>query len=62
LEVDSVRWHSGSESYRCDRAKWNLLVALGWTLLILTDVDLHERPEVLVADVPAAYARLSQAA
>ena len=45
LEVDSALWHSDSESYRRDRAKWNLLVALGWTLLILTDFDLHERPE-----------------
>ena len=51
LEVDSALWHSDSESYRRDRAKWNLLVALGWTLLILTDFDLHERPEQLVADV-----------
>ena len=61
LEVDSALWHSDSESYRRDRAKWNLLVALGWTLLILTDFDLHERPD-LVADVFAAHARLSRVA
>lgn len=62
LEVDSALWHSDSESYRRDRAKWNLLVALGWTLLILTDFDLHERPDDLAADVLAAYGRLSRAA
>ncbi|MEA2900997.1 MAG: hypothetical protein QOH36_884 [Actinomycetota bacterium] len=62
LEVDSALWHSDSESYRRDRAKWNLLVALGWTLLILTDFDLHERPEVVGADVLAAYSRLSRLA
>ncbi len=62
LEVDSALWHSDSESYRRDRAKWNLLVALGWTLLILTDFDLHERPDVLVGDVIAAHDRLSRAA
>jgi very-short-patch-repair endonuclease len=59
IEVDSALWHSDSESYRRDRAKWNLLVALGWTLLILTDFDLHERPDLVVADVLAAHARLS---
>jgi hypothetical protein len=62
LEVDSAVWHSDSESYRRDRGKWNLLTARGWTLLILTDFDLHERPEQLVADVIAVHARLSQAA
>jgi len=62
LEVDSALWHSDSESYRRDRAKWNLLVALGWTLLILTDFDLHERPEQLVGDVIAAHDRLSRVA
>jgi hypothetical protein len=62
LEVDSALWHSDSESYRRDRAKWNLLVALGWTLLILTDFDLHERPDVVVADVLATHGRLSRAA
>ncbi|HEX7277467.1 MAG TPA: type IV toxin-antitoxin system AbiEi family antitoxin domain-containing protein [Acidimicrobiales bacterium] len=62
LEVDSARWHSDSESYRRDRAKWNLLVALGWTLLILTDFDLDERPDGVVADVLAAHGRLMQAA
>ena len=62
LEVDSALWHSDSESYRRDRAKWNLLVALGWTLLILTDFDLHERPEQLVGDVIATHDRLSRAA
>ncbi len=62
LEVDSARWHSDSESYRRDRYKWNLLVALGWTLLILTDFDLDERPDGVAADVLAAHHRLSQAA
>jgi hypothetical protein len=62
LEVDSALWHSDSESYRRDRAKWNLLVALGWTLLILTDFDLHERPEQLAGDVIAAHDRLSRLA
>ena len=62
IEVDSALWHSDSESYRRDRAKWNLLVALGWTLLILTDFDLHERPDQVVADVLAAHARLSRQA
>ncbi len=62
LEVDSAFWHSDSESYRRDRARWNLLTALGWTLLILTDFDLHERPEQVVADVVAVHTRLSQAA
>ena len=62
IEVDSARWHSDSESYRRDRAKWNLLTALGWTLYILTDFDLHERPEFVAADVLSALVRLSQAA
>ncbi len=62
LEVDSALWHSDSESYRRDRAKWNLLAALGWTLLILTDFDLHERPEIVALDVLGALDRLSQAA
>ena len=62
MEVDSAMWHSDSESYRRDRAKWNLLAALGWTLFILTDFDLHERPEQAVGDVVAAHARLSRAA
>jgi hypothetical protein len=62
LEVDSAGWHSGSESYQRDRAKWNLLVALGWTLLILTDFDLHERPDVVGLDVLATLDRLRLAA
>jgi hypothetical protein len=62
IEVDSARWHSDSESYRRDRAKWNLLSALGWTVFILTDFDLDERPEVVADDVVAALDRLSQAA
>jgi hypothetical protein len=62
IEVDSALWHSDSESYRRDRAKWNLLTALGWTLFILTDFDLHERRELVAADVLAAHARLSLAA
>jgi len=62
LEVDSAMWHCDSESYRRDRAKWNLLTALGWTLFILTDFDLHERPEVVALDVLGALDRLSQAA
>ena len=60
LEVDSALWHSDGESYRRDRAKWNLLAALGWTLLILTDFDLHERPEIVALDVLGALDRLSQ--
>ncbi|MEA2933196.1 MAG: hypothetical protein QOI56_1981 [Actinomycetota bacterium] len=62
IEVDSARWHSDSESYRRDRAKWNLLSALGWTVFILTDFDLDERPEVVADDVVAALGRLSRAA
>ena len=62
LEVDSALWHSDTESYRRDRAKWNLLTALGWTLFIVTEFDLHERPEVVVGDIVAAHARLSRTA
>jgi hypothetical protein len=62
IEVDSACWHSDSESYRRDRTKWNLLSALGWTLFVLTDFDLHERPDVVAADIVAAHRRISEAA
>ena len=62
IEVDSAIWHSDSESYRRDLAKWNLLSALGWTLFVWTDFDLHERPELVALDVVAALGRLRQAA
>lgn len=58
LEVDSARWHSDSHRYRADRAKWNLLTTLGWTLFIATEFDLRERPEAMAADVAAVLARL----
>lgn len=57
VEVDSARWHSDIASYRRDRQKWNLLAANGWTLLIVTEFDLDERPAGVVADLSALLAR-----
>ena len=62
IEVDSARWHSDSESFRRDRAKWNLLTSLGWTLIVVTDFDLHERPDRVGLEVVGAHHRLSRAA
>ena len=57
VEVDSARWHSDSASYRRDREKWNLLTQHGWALLIVTELDLDERPAGVAADLHRLLAR-----
>lgn len=51
IEIDSARWHSDSVRYRADREKWNELTRRGWALLIVTEFDLHERPEGVGTDI-----------
>ena len=57
VEVDSARWHSDSASYRRDRQKWNLLTQQGWALLIVTELELDERPGGVAADLHRLLAR-----
>jgi len=54
IEGQSVTWHSGRKSLQQDCDKLNLLVALGWRLLVFTWDDVHRRPHTVVAAVSEA--------
>lgn len=57
VEIDSAVWSSDSGSYRRDRVKWNPFTQLGWSLLIVTELDLREGPARVAADLRAWLAR-----
>ena len=52
----SVLWHSGREGLQKDCDKRNVLVPLGWRLLVFTWFDVRHRPDEVVALVRAALA------
>ena len=51
IELDGRRWHSGRADLERDRAKSNVLVALGWRLLRFGWADVHDRGAGVVAAV-----------
>jgi very-short-patch-repair endonuclease len=48
-------WHGGQDQLRRDRARMNRLLAAGWRVLFVTDVDMRD-PVALVARIAAALA------
>ncbi len=51
IEVDGMAFHVDVARFRRDRSRQNTLVALGWTVLRFTWVDLTERPGYVAAMV-----------
>jgi very-short-patch-repair endonuclease len=51
IEAQSVGWHSASDRLQRDCDKQNLLVRLGWRLLVFTWADVHDRPGSVVTAV-----------
>ena len=56
IEVDSVRWHSGTRAIKRDNERQNLLVALGWRVLRFEWDDVIRRPQEVAAQIRDALA------
>ncbi len=55
IELDSVRFHLNAEAFEADRAKRNRLKLKGWVVLEITWQMLMSTPDVIYAQVMAAY-------
>jgi very-short-patch-repair endonuclease len=51
IEIDGWAYHSDVDRFQQDRRRQNALVALGWTVLRFTWVDLTQRPGYVVAAI-----------
>ncbi len=56
IEIDSVRWHSGTRAIKLDNERQNLLVALGWRVLRFEWNDVIRRPREAAAQLRNALA------
>lgn len=54
VEVDGYGPHSSREAFQDDRARQNVLVLAGWTVLRFTWADLRDRPDAVAAAVRRA--------
>ncbi len=57
LEMDGYQFHSDPVTFEADRARGNLIVAAGWTLLRTTPRQVAERGNDVVASVKAGLVR-----
>lgn len=56
IEIDSVRWHSGTRAIKRDNERQNLLVALGWRVLRFEWNDVIRKPQEVAAQIRNALA------
>jgi REase_MTES_1575 len=56
IDIDSVRWHSGTRAIKLDNERQNLLVALGWRVLRFEWNDVIRRPQEVAAQLRNALA------
>ena len=56
IEIDSLRWHSGTRAIKRDNERQNLLVALGWRVLRFEWNDVIRRPREVAAQIRNALA------
>lgn len=56
VEVDGWAFHSDPERFERDRIRQNTFVSAGWIVLRFTWVQLHDRPQEVVATIAAALA------
>ena len=54
IEVDGLRYHGGSESWRRDLDRQNRIVVMGWLVLRFTSADLELRPREVAAAIERA--------
>lgn len=54
VECDSLDWHTGLRALQHDDERQNRLVLAGWTVLRFTWRDVHDRPDLVVAQLRAA--------
>ena len=54
LELDSYRYHGDPRSFAADRARHNLIVMAGWTVLYTNPAQLRRHPEEVVHSVRVA--------
>jgi very-short-patch-repair endonuclease len=57
IEIDSVRWHSGTRAIKWDNERQNLLVAMGWRVLRFEWNDVIRRPQEVAAQIRMALAQ-----
>ncbi|MGH2684619.1 MAG: DUF559 domain-containing protein [Actinomycetota bacterium] len=57
IEADGYRWHGGRQRWTRDIQRENRLKLIGWTLLRFSWEDVHDRPELVAAQVRAALDR-----
>ncbi|HEX2701535.1 MAG TPA: type IV toxin-antitoxin system AbiEi family antitoxin domain-containing protein [Acidimicrobiales bacterium] len=54
VEVDGYESHAGLDAFRSERARQNVLVLLGWTVLRFTSDDVRRRAPVVAEQIRAA--------
>lgn len=59
IEADGFRWHSSRRQWDHDRARSNALTMLGWTVIRVTWVELHEHPGEVIEAIRASFSRSS---
>lgn len=57
IEIDGRAYHSDRQSFERDRARQNVLVLAGWTVLRFTWEQITGNPEAVIAQVRAAVRR-----
>jgi hypothetical protein len=57
IEWDSLRWHLQTSAFERDRFRDTEAVIHGWRVLRFTWVDVHERPDHVIASVRSALGR-----